>query len=299
MLFSFSTFNHCDAGRRCIEDLTTILSAQLRALGNLTHATAKPIFSVGDINVLYEAFDDPATIATIAEAHAAGHRFIYIATEEPTDEGCFGGRLDNRMRERQEAFVEAARYADGILHLMPGERVNAWYSRYAPAAYAELGYAESLVQYVDPDEEPDFAFGFYGQVTPRREKIFDELRRRTGNEILILPFITHSSAERDAAMRRVAVVLQVRAHDSMETISSSRCATALNLGRPVVAEPHAYAAPWDRIVYVAQTIEEFYENAAEASRDWEEGRAHQIARFAAILPPEVCLGEPLRRIGIA
>lgn len=294
--FHFSTFNHCDDGRRCIEDLTRILSAQLRALGHEVTATVDGSFSWDGYNVLYESFADPGTIDRIAAARAEGCRFLYIATEEPTEAGCFGGRLDNAMRERQEAFVEAARYADGILHLIPGERVNAWYSRCAPAAYVELGYAEDLVHH-GPAIEPDLMFGFYGQMTPRRREIFDRLSLVTGERVEVLPFIKYDAAARDVMMRRCMVVLQVRAHDSMETVSSSRCATALNLGRPVVAEPHTQRAPWDRIVHFSASANDFYEDAVTVASAWDSTYIEQIGRFAAILPPEVCLGEPLRRIG--
>lgn len=296
--FHFNTFNHCADGRACIEDLTIILSAQLRALGHETTATDEgPLAPDDGYNVLYESFADPGTIDRIAAAHSDGCRFLYVATEEPTEAGCFGGRLDNAMRERQEAFVEAARYADGILHLIPGERVNAWYSRYAPAAYVELGHAEELVYRGSP-VEPDITFGFYGQMTPRRREIFDKLSLVTGERVEVLPFIKYDAAARDVMMRRVRVILQVRAHDSMETVSSSRCATALNLGRPVVAEPHAQGAPWDRIIHFSASPNDFYDDAVMFAERWEPTYAEQISRFAAILSPELCLGEPLRMIGV-
>lgn len=299
MIFRFNVFNHCDDGRRCIEDLTTIMSAQLMALGHDARSSDDG-FMTGDdlINVLYESFADEGTIPTIAAAHADGARFLYIATEEPTDAGCFNGRLDNAMDARMAAFPEAAHYAEGILHLTPGVKVTDWYSRHAPSAYAEIGYASSLVHENSGDEVPRYTFGFYGQMTPRREWIFGRLADISGYEVVSLPFITYSSAERDAAMRDVRVILQVRAHDSMPIVSSSRCATALHLGRPVVGEPHGAPGPWGGIVHLSSTLDDFYNDAMIASAEWQEMHVNQLARFAATLTPEVCLGEPLHRIGI-
>lgn len=296
MKFCFNVFNHCEDGRRCIEDLTRILSAQLRALGH--EATEGERFASDGYNVLYESFADLGTIDAIAAAHDGGARFLYVATEEPTAEGCFNGRLDNAMDARQEAFSEAARYADGILHLVPGERVTEWYSRYAPAAYVELGYAGSLVADTKGEQDPPIAFGFYGQMTPRREAIFEKLRRATGWDILILPFITYSSAERDVMMRQTRAILQVRAHDSMPIVSSSRCATALHLGRPVVGEPHDVEGPWGGIVHLSASTEAFYSDAKEVASDWRSEHSRQMDRFSTVLSPETCLGEPLRRLGI-
>ena len=169
MLFNISLFNHCEDGRRCIEDLVLVLSAQLHSLG---HEVMQRDYFINDgINVLYESFADEGTIPRIAAAHKRGCRFLYIATEEPAADGSFNGRLDNAMRERMEAFPEAAIYAEGVLCLVPGEKTCKWYDQYAPSAYAELGYVKSLLS-MGPIE-PTRNFGFYGQLTPRRQRIFD------------------------------------------------------------------------------------------------------------------------------
>lgn len=295
--FRFNTFNHCEDGKRCIEDLTAILSAQLRALGHATQASDDFAYGRDCVNVLYESFADPGVIPAIALAYRYGARFVYVATEEPAEEG-FNGRLDNAMDERQRAFPEAAQYAEAVLHLAPGEHVTEWYSRYAPASYAELGCAPELIQPV-ADEEPERDFGFYGQMTPRRRRVFDELERATNSETLVLPFIEASASERDREMRRVRVIPQVRAHDSQDIISSSRCATALYLGRPVVAEPHRLPGAWADIVMFSTSMETFCQDAAYAARHWRELHATQLAQFAERMAPERCLGEPLRAVCLA
>lgn len=299
-IFRFNTFNHCDDGKRCIEDLTRILSAQLRALGHKTEVSDEFAYTKDHVNLLYESFADPGTLLTIHDAYHDGARFAYIATEEPRPAG-FNGRLDNAMDERQAAFPEAARYAEAILHLAPGERVTRWYAQFAPAAYVELGHAPQPhgreQWYAGCD--PTYDFGFYGQMTPRRRRIFDELERANEASTLVLPFIVHTAAQRDKLMRQVRVIPQVRAHDSQEIISSSRCATALNLGRPVIAEPHALPGVWREVVSFSTSHYTFYQDAAYAAKHWRELHAIQHELFVDRMTPERCLGAPLRAVGLA
>ncbi len=296
MLFNFSVFNHCLAGQRCIEDLTAIISAQMEELGHETRATDDADFTRDGYNVLYESFADPGTLDAIAAAHEKGYRFLYVATEEPTQDGCFNGRLDNAMDARQAVFPEACRFADGILHLAPGQHATRWYSQFAPAAYAELGCARSLLARNDVTE-PEYDFGFYGQMTPRRRGYFDKFQAM-GYTVLELPFIEHNRRSRDEMMRRCRVIPQIRAHDSQGIISSSRCATALSLGRPVVAEPHEFPGAWADVVSFSTSIPRFFDLAIEALNDWRRLHVQQLAQFIARLTPEVCIGTPLREIGL-
>jgi hypothetical protein len=70
------------------------------------------------------------------------------------------------------------------------------------------------------------------------------------------------------------------------------------MGRAVIAEPHAYAKPWDRVVPFSASVAEFYADAMVIADDWRNAHAAQAAAFAAVLTPEICIGEPLRKIGI-
>ncbi len=81
-------------------------------------------------------------------------------------------------------------------------------------------------------------------------------------------------------------------------VSSTRCAASLYFGRPVVAEPHPLDAPWNRVVTFAKSVDQFYEQAISATLYWNELHRHQLDRFERVLTPEVCIGEPLKRIGI-
>lgn len=294
MRFRFSTFNHCDMGKRGLEDLIAIVGGQMTALGHVVDHDGQFLHGEDGVNVLIEAFDDPAHLDRIADARERGCRFLYIATEEPTKNG-FNHGVAPGMIDRQHAFPAAAQYADGILHLVPGADVTRWYAQFAPAACAELGHAPSMV-YEGPAVAPEYDFGFYGQVTYRRQKILDRLREL--GSVHVLPNIALPAAARDAEMRRVRTVVTIREHDDMGFVSSSRCATALCLGRPVVGEPHAVSRGWDQVVRFSNSLESFYFDAKDAAFTWEALHARQFAKFKELFSPEACIGRPLSEIGI-
>ena len=298
MLFQFNTFNHCRQGQIIVEDITRILGGQMIALGHdVAWENGDFVPGRDAMNVVLESFaDDPRTLERMTAARSAGCRFLIVATEEPTAAG-FNHGLEPAMIDRQNAFPAAARLADGILHLVPGDAVTRWYQQFAPAAYAEIGHAPGLVE--DPDDvEPDRDFGFYGKVTWRREQMLARLEQLSGGSVLRITSLDVPRRERDAEMRRARVIVQIRANDEWGMVSSTRCATALSFGRPVVAEPHPYARPWDGVVHFSASVESFYVDALEAAKNWRVLHAAQLARFEERLSPEVCVGRPLREIGI-
>ena len=298
MLFRFTTFNHCRQGQIIVEDITRILGGQLLTLGHEV-AWSNDGFVPGRdaMNVVLESFaDDPRTIERMVAARFAGCRFLIVATEEPTAAG-FNHGLEPAMIDRQNAFPAAAKLSDGILHLMPGDHVTRWYQQFAPAAYAEIGHAPDLVE--DPDVvEPDCDFGFYGKITWRREQMLAQLEQLSGTSIVRITSLDVPRRQRDATMRQARVIVQIRANDEWGMVSSTRCATALSFGRPVVAEPHPFSKPWDGVVHFSATVESFYEDALQAAKNWRALHAQQLARFKERLSPEVCVGRPLREIGI-
>lgn len=286
-------------GQRSLEDVIGIVGHQLRALGHTAvweEANDKWVARESGINVVVEGFT-PSVIEVIAQGHAQGARYLCLATEEPTPKGFNHGR-DLEMVRRQQMFPEAMKYFEGILHLVPGERITSWYSQFAPTAYVELGYAPSLVRKVR-DVEPDYDFGFFGSLSNRRLKILKRLAKRIGTEKAIKvvgDFATQD--DRDRQMRRARVIVQIRKHEEMGLVSSSRCNTALSIGRPVVAEPHALSKPWDEIVKFSSSLESFYDTAILVRSMWRPVHAQQLDALKKRLPPEVCVGEPLRKIGI-
>jgi hypothetical protein len=311
MLFHITTFNHGRQGQIIVEDITMTMANQLIALGHQARCTTEPDFIPAEAgwNVVLESFADDAVIVPfsivpkIAEAHASGCRFICVATEEPGENG-FNSALDPGMIRRQAAFPEAMRFFDAILHLVPGDRVTRWYSQFAPAAYAETGFAPASV--LSDDVEPDHSFGFYGKMTWRRDQIIKTLEAVTGEKVLQLTGLDTLMAERDAFMRRAKVILQVRANLEWQWVSATRCASALHFGRPVAAEAHDIKGPWEDILTFSAPDEKekgfpassFYHDVAAMAADWRGAHQAQMARFSAALPPERCVGQPLREVGI-
>ncbi len=298
MQFSFWLGNHNATGQRSLEDVIGIVGHQLRALGHRAAWDERNANWVGGdsgINVVVEGFT-PGVIKAVAEGHAAGARFVCLATEEPTEKGFNHGR-EPEMVMRQEMFAKAMPYFEGILHLVPGDAVTRWYSQFKPAAYVELGHAPTLLR--KDGVEPDFDFGFFGTMSKRREKILKTLARRIGTPKAVKIVSDFSSqGDRDRDMRRAKVIVQIRKHEEMGLVSSSRCNTALHLGRPVVAEPHLLSKPWDQVVPFASSLESFYDHAILVRSMWRGIHASQMDKFKALMTPEACVGEPLRKIGV-
>lgn len=271
----------------------------LRSLGHeIVWDPKNDKFLTGDsgINLIVEGFS-PASIASIAEGRAGGARFLMLATEEPTPKG-FNHGTQKEMVQRQELFPEAARMCEGIVHLVPGEHVTRWYAQFAPAAPAELGFAPTLVR-KGPDVEPDYDFGFFGSLSKRRLKILKRLAKMVGTvKAVKLVADFAPQADRDREMKRARVIVQLRKFDEMGLVSSSRCNTALCIGRPVVAEPHEMAQEWDKIVRFSKTPESFYTDAMTVRAAWRWVHNDQFSKFKATMTPERCIGRALEEIGL-
>lgn len=293
-------FNHSSIGQRSLEDVCGIFGHQCRAIGHQivwdqrNHMFLNTLAGQG-MNIVVEGFTSEA-IRLMAHAHGQGARFIILATEEPTPKG-FNHGTQIEMVKRQQTFPEAAKYADGIIHLVPGDHVTQWYGQFCPSAPCELGYAPSLVR--PQDFEPTFDFGFYGSLTKRRLKILKGLAKRAGSQKAVRIIADFKDqTERDRIMREAKVVVQIRKFEEMGLVSSSRCNTALCLGRPVVAEPHLLSKPWDEIVRFAPSVESFYDQCIMVRTAWKGTHAVQMEKFKAKLSPELCVGKALHDIGV-
>jgi hypothetical protein len=296
----FNLFNHNVLGQRSLEDPMGIVGHQLKALGhNVVWEPKNDRFLMPDsgINVIVEGFT-PGSTEVLRRAHAQGARFLFIATEEPTPKGFNHGR-DAEMVKRQSEFPRAAEFAEAILYLVPGAHVHDWYNQWAPAAYIELGYAPSLVRAPD-GVEPQFDFGFFGSLSKRRLKILKALARFIGTEKAVRVEATFpDQVTRDRIMREARVILQIRKYDEMGLISSTRCNTALCLGRPVVAEPHSASddSPWPQIVKFAKDLDHFMNLAVMTRAMGYKGvHAAQFAKFKEMLTPQHCLGRALAEV---
>lgn len=271
----------------------------MRALGHQCFwETSNTNFYAGGenvINVMVEGFV-PQHLPFIMAAREKGARFLMLATEEPTEKG-FNHGTQAEMVRRQRDFPEVAKLFEGIFHLVPGEHVTKWYSQFAPTAYVELGYAPSLVR--NFGIEPEYEFGFYGSLTPRRMRILKKLANRV-NKLKAVKVVADfkTQEERDQQMSRAKVIIQIRKFEAMGLVSSSRCNTSLCIGRPVVAEPHLLSKPWDEVVKFTNSLESFYAMAPTVAAMWKNIYRDQMDKFKTKFTPEICVGEPLRKIGI-
>lgn len=299
MRFLFNLLNHSADGQRTLEDVVNILGQQLRALGHEAVwevSNSQFVAGPGSYNIIVEGFT-PDLIKVLAEHHARGARFVCLATEEPTERGFNHGR-EPEMVYRQRTFPGAAPYLSAIWHLVPGESTAAWYRRHAPTSYVELGHAPALVRPADR-AEPEFDFGFFGTLSQRRLRVLKRLAKRSGGARAVHLVTTFPpQAERDREMRRCKVIVQIRKHEEMGLVSSSRCNTALHLGRPVVAEPHLLAKPWDSVVTFAETVDAFYDLALMTKAAWRGAHARQMENFRSLLTPQFCVGRAIEETGL-
>jgi hypothetical protein len=296
--FHFYLGNHNELGQTTLEDPCAIISAQLAAVGHTVSRTDQ-VFT-GDcvtsdiINVVFEGWIGQAAVDEMARAHALGGRFLIVATEEPTERG-FNHGLDKSMAMRQEAFPHVARVAEAIWCLVPG--TEGWYGQYAPACALELGWARSLER--RHPGEPNYEFSFFGSITRRRASILKNLARRYLGPRAVCGTQFSKQARRDEQMSRGKVVLQIRAHEEMGLVSSSRCNTSLHIGRPVVAEPHARDSIWKEIVHFSPSLDAFYSDALTMRCMWRALHERQMRLFREALSPEQTVGRALREVGLA
>lgn len=298
--FLVTLFNHSAIGQKSLEDVVGIWGHGARALGHQivwderNHMFLNTLAGQG-MNIVVEGFT-PDAIKLMADGYSQGARFIILATEEPTPKG-FNHGTQSEMVKRQQTFPEAAKYAEGIIHLVPGDHVTRWYGQFCPSAPCELGYAPTLVR--SGDFEPTYDFGFYGSLTKRRLKILKGLARRANTQKAVRIIADFKDqVERDRIMREARVVVQIRKFEEMGLVSSSRCNTALCLGRPVVAEPHLLSKPWDEIVRFAPSVESFYDQCLMVRAAWKGTHAVQMEKFKAALSPQECVGKALEDIGV-
>lgn len=292
MRFLFNLHNHTELGRLSLLDPMLMIARQLEALGHEVVRSDDGYAIKQAINIVFEGFQSAFVEQKMRPAHAAGARFIIVATEEPTEKG-FNHGVQHAMVERQQSFPEAARLAEAIWCLVP--RSEPWYSQFGvPASELELGYSAAMMRV--PATEPIADFGFFGSLSPRREQILKQLNRMGARIVRVHSF--PPPEERDRSIAPAKVILQIRPHEQMGLVSSSRCATALFLGRPVIAEPHALSENWHRIIRFAANEQSFAFEAFSARQNWRALHAEQLRNFQRLLTPEFCVGRALRRTGL-
>ncbi len=291
--------NHTETGQRSLEDVVGIFGKQLRALGHtIIWDPSNSQFITADrgINIVVEGFT-PGSIEALEKAHKQNCRFIILATEEPSPQG-FNQGVQPEMVKRQTDFAGVARFAEAILHLVPGEHVTCWYGQFLPTAQIELGYAPTLIR-KPLGREPEYDFGFYGSITKRRHVLLKKLAKCSSSKKavrIVGDFMPQ--VERDLIMQNCKVIVQLRKFEKMGLVSSSRCNTALCLGRPVVAEPHLLVKPWDEVIKFADTEKHFFDLCIMARASWKSLWYQQFENFKQKFSPEFCVGNALKQVGI-
>jgi hypothetical protein len=297
--FLFNMFNHNDLGKRSLEDPATIIIHMLRALGHQAYYRPENdqfLVESQGYNIVIEGFTD-YSVNALKEIHSRGGRFIILAPEDPSPKG-FNQGTQKEMQDRYRKFPDIKPYVDGILHLVPGQRVTDWYSQTAPAAYVELGYAPGLER-IDPAIEPTYDFGFFGSLSDRRHKLLKKLMKATRKQNNIVTCVHFpDQAARDNIMRQAKISLQIRKFREMNLVSSSRINTSLMIGRPVIAEPHGYDTPWEDVVRFSETDEAFINECLGMLAFWKDVWRDQYQKFKVVMSPEVCLGTAMRQIGL-
>jgi hypothetical protein len=96
----------------------------------------------------------------------------------------------------------------------------------------------------------EFDVGFCGTLSPRRLKILEELSARVSCLFINGVF----DEERDAALAKCKVILNIHYEEDYKIFERSRCQAWMELGVPVVSEtsldddPRAFCFPYDKLV---------------------------------------------------
>ncbi len=255
-----------------LHDILTIVGNQLYALGHRArYAGPDAPFIPADAgyNVVLDGITD-AVGEKIPAANGMGARFLYLVTDRPP------------------AFSPAlVRCFDAALSM--DADVGARWTR--PVARLELGYAPTLMKL--SAAVPTIDVGFFGPVSKRQSKILKKMHQR------INVLVEDDHTKRETGIYKVKVVLQLREiDDELKPVSASDCNAALCLGRPVLADAHLRKWPWGNIVNITSSMDDFYnECKLMINGRWRDDYTKQFTKFAK-LTPEVCIGEPLRKIGI-
>ena len=192
------------------------------------------------------------------------------------------------------------KFFEGILHLVPGDSSDEVVLAVRAGGLRRTSDMLRRLSARSTGIEPEYDFGFFGSLSKRRLQILKRLAKRIGTDKavkIVGDFATQD--DRDRQMRRARVIVQIRKHEEMGLVSSSRCNTALSIGRPVVAEPHALSKPWDQIVKFSDTLDSFYDTAILVRSMWRPVHAQQLEALKTKAAARGLRRRAARMIGIS
>ena len=230
--FNLSLFNFSGAGLASYADIARGLQAQLAEHGH-TFSVNDNFFPPPIVNLIAEGFNKQ-TITMLLRRRQSGIRFALLVTEMPTRIGkhafLWNYRTDTYWTERAHFFIEALPVFDAAWCLVDG--AAQFVGRYIPAIDIKIGYSHRLMQPAIAAIQPDFDFCIFGSRTPRRDLVV-AMFQRAGHSVLPVWHMP-GVAERNTAIGRAKVSLDIKIEPWWPLISTSRISAALYCGRPCV-----------------------------------------------------------------
>jgi hypothetical protein len=237
VLFNFFLANHLSGGLKGMPDLVQPIFHGLVEAGHEVIGFGLGLQAAPAVNILIEFFPDDGFTENLLRLKAqSGDKFIFgiLCTEDIEDALVMQQPEFPRRRANLERLLPAA---DFVWTLLP--QVAAYEALAGPGKVAllEYGFSERFLNrhlVTDPGLR-DVDVLMYGNETPHRSAITDELRRRgftcLSSDRQILPeFITSD------ILRRSKVVLDVRRGPGVRFPSPTRICKAVHSGALVIAE---------------------------------------------------------------
>ena len=234
-------------------------------------------------NIFTEGVSE-ASVERVEQLGRAGYQLVILVTEKPTlatSEGLVWNYFTHGgWTGRAEAFVAMAPYLTAAWCYAPGAAKVI--RRFVPrAADIDVAWGKRFLSISRP-RHPQHDFGFFGGLTPRRERVLNAIASR-GHSIDVIPHHTPLVA-RDARIADSKIILEPKQYHWWDLASPVRYAAALCHGRAVVAEwrPRQAQGRWSRVVRFAPP-DAFYETAAAALGRWQDLYRCQV-RVLEVLP---------------
>lgn len=282
MHFRFFLGNHTELGRKSLEDVIHALGAQILDLGHTADRSDTAV-RLDAVNVVCEGFTETES-DRILEMRRQGYHIILVCTE-----GILNNSLNNFQTEdyriRYRELIRIAPKVDALWCLVPGTAA-VLRDLNLHAVDVELGYSPRRRR--DLVWDPQYDFGFFGSVTRYRGTTMQEFGRR-GHSVYVMRNFAPPD-ERDRAIANCKVVLHIKATKNWKIVSSSRCSTALHIGRPVISQPIASKSIWKEIVRFSMTQESFFDDAIRLMRNWRANWHRQVDAYQRLLSADKCLG---------